>query len=465
MNRILVCALIVTSIAACGDDSEKACDVASNTGCGDGQVCEEVSGGEPACFAPVTVRGKVFDLGTGAAVAGATIVGLDANGGAVTSVAISDATGNYVLAVPTARTADGTPAGGRAITLRADAAGYLTFPAGVRPALPIDTTAPTLVDGQYVVQSALTDVGLLPLPPGPATGTIHGTVAANDTSAGALVVAERGVGPAAPRGTTAIADRDGDYRIFNLAPGTYTVSAYAKGHNYKTATVEVAAGQDVDVDLALDSGAASAVSGSVQIVNGGGGTATSVILVVESTFNDALVRGESPPGLRAPDPGRLPDVTGAFRIEGVPAGRYVVLAAFENDRLVRDASSIGGTSIVHQVVTAGQDVTLSESFKVTGALDILGPGADGPEMVTGAPMLRWVDDSSEDRYDLTVFDAYGNVVWTHTEPGASGRDPAVLYGGPALQSGMYYQFRVLSMRDPSEEISRTEDLRGVFYLP
>ena len=40
------------------------------------------------------------------------------------------------------------------------------------------------------------------------------------------------------------------------------------------------------------------------------------------------------------------------------------------------------------------------------------------------------------------------------------------YGGDALVTGMYYQFRVTSWREPPSGrlyISRTEDLRGVFY--
>jgi hypothetical protein len=37
------------------------------------------------------------------------------------------------------------------------------------------------------------------------------------------------------------------------------------------------------------------------------------------------------------------------------------------------------------------------------------------------------------------------------------------YGGPALQQGMYYQFRATSIKDGSK-ISRTEDLRGVFVF-
>ncbi len=61
----------------------------------------------------------------------------------------------------------------------------------------------------------------------------------------------------------------------------------------------------------------------------------------------------------------------------------VVLAAFENDGLVRDPdTSIGGTTIVHIEVMAGQtQVDLAESFKVTGALDVVSPGADTIEIV------------------------------------------------------------------------------------
>ena len=56
-----------------------------------------------------------------------------------------------------------------------------------------------------------------------------------------------------------------------------------------------------------------------------------------------------------------------------------MLAGFENDNLVRDESGIGGTAIVHQEVIAGQDVEIAEGFKVTGSVDIVGPGATSPK--------------------------------------------------------------------------------------
>ena len=86
---------------------------------------------------------------------------------------------------------------------------------------------------------------------------------------------------------------------------------------------------------------------------------------------------------------------------------------------------------------------IAESFKVTEALETIGPGTNAPESVTSKPELVWADDSSEDWYDVRVFDAFGNEVWNALElPGVSG-SPAVSvqYDGP-LEPGMYYQFRV-----------------------
>ncbi len=451
----LVIALSIFATACGGDDT---CDPFANTGCDDNKACELVQGGEPTCVAAVVVVGRVFDLETDAGIAGARIVALDANGAATSFVATSGSDGSYTLPIPTTRTSAGAPAESFSITLRSDASGYITFPSGIRPALPFDTSIAALTNDRYEIQSALTDIGLLKQPAGaPASGTIKGNVADNSTNASVLVVAEvNGVG------YTAIAGRDGDYTIFNVPAGAASVAAYARGYNYVNKSADVSAGATVDVDLALSDAAASTVSGSVSIVNGGLGVGTSVILVVESTFNEMIARGETPPGLRAPDPGMALTINGAFTIAGVPAGRYVALAAFENDNLVRDESGIGGTAILHQEVIAGQDVAIVNGFKVTGSVDLVGPGAAGPEMVTGVPTFTWLDDSSEDRYAITVFDSFGNIVWEGATPKSV---TTLTYGGPALAPGMYYQFRVASIKDPSTVISRSEDLKGVFFVP
>src|SRR5262249_17761887 len=143
---------------------------------------------------------------------GARVVAVDANGAPVSAVATSGADGTYELGIPTKRTDDGKPTGAK-LTLRADAAGYYTFPSGIRQALPIDTSSPAETSKEFVVSSALTDIGLIVLAGAP-TGSIAGTAAVPASRTGVLVAAESG-GAA----FTAIADTSGAYKIFNVPAG------------------------------------------------------------------------------------------------------------------------------------------------------------------------------------------------------------------------------------------------------
>jgi len=456
MRSIIVTSIAIALLApGCGDDGP--CDFFENSGCDDGKVCERVQDSEDTiCAEPVIVSGRVFDLGTDAGVRDARILGLDANSSAITFVAVSDSMGKYELGIPVVRTPEGDPTTIPQITLRADAAGFLTFPSGIRPALPVDTSAPVEKDGKLVISSSVTDIGLLPLEAGgPALGTVRGTIAKNATGASSLVVAEIG-----GKGYAAYADRKGDYLIFNIPEGEVEVAAYARNYNYERKTAAVVTGQAAKVDLALTEEGTSTVSGGVTFVDPGSGI-TSVILVIESTFNMALGRGETPPGLRAPDPGVAPNVASTFSITGVPAGKYVVLAGFENDNFVRDESATGGTDVVHQTVAPAMDAPIATAFKVTGALTLVSPGANGIETVTATPTLAWTDDPSADQYGVTVFDSYGNVAWMTT---VAGNVVSLPYGGPALQGGRYYQLRVRSLMNDAT-ISKSEDLKGVFYVP
>ncbi|MCA9631938.1 MAG: carboxypeptidase regulatory-like domain-containing protein [Myxococcales bacterium] len=437
--------------AACGADDEppkeeaKACDVVAQTGCDQGQVCEETVGGEPACFAPISVTGRVFDTADDAAIEAARVVARDANGSAVSRVATTDEEGHYSLRVPVRRQPDGTPVS-TFYTLRADAAGYLSFPKPPRVALPVDVSS---ANDQGEVASVATDIGLIALASSAGLGSVSGSVLAENPG-GTLVVAG---------GATGIADADGAYTVFNVPAGSVSVHGYAAGLELNPSSADVKAGENSEgVDLESAGDATAVVSGSIQIVNGGGASETSVILVPEETFDETALRGEAPRGLRAAE------VSGAWSISGVPRGRYVVLAAFENDGLVRDPdTSIGGTDLVRIDVSRG-DLSISEGFKVTGALAVFSPGADGPEGVSGNPIFEWEDDSSEDLYRVSLFDALGEEVWTTEgafDPGGS-KPATVSYAGPALTPGMYYQFRATSLKD-GVPISSTEDLKGVFY--
>lgn len=455
---LLLAGLASLTFACGGDDGGGPCDPVANSGCDDGLACEVVTGGAAACFAPVVVRGDVFDLADDRAIDGARVVALDVNGSPRSSVAVTSG-GAYELRIPSERTAAGAPVGA-SITLRVDAAGYLSFPAGIRQSLPIETGAAVLSNGAYVIESSLTQVGLVRLA-GSGTASLSGRVQVAPSQNGVLVVAETSA--AAGSGFSAIADTNGDYQIFNLAAGTYSVRAYSLGSNYTPGSITLAAGQAGTVDLSLDAIAASTVSGTVNLVSGA--TPTSVILVVASTFNPLLARGEAPPGVRAPAPGNAPNVDGPWTIAGVPAGRYVVLAGFENDDTVRDQSGGGNTDLVFVDVVGGRDLPIGDTFKVTPAIELVGPGATAAEMVTAAPTLSWIRVSSAKDYQVQVFDALGNVVMDHhTNDGAI---VSVPYTGP-LQSGMYYQLRVTAFDDATPvpfPITNTEDLRGVFFVP
>ncbi|MDO8632575.1 MAG: hypothetical protein Q7R41_19000, partial [Phycisphaerales bacterium] len=313
-----------------------------------------------------------------------------------------------------------------------------------------------------VIENALTTVGLIALP-GDTTllGSISGIIDAAISSS-ILVVAEGDAGA-----YVGFSDESGAYTIFNVPGGSYRVNGYAAGVQLDTATLSVDTGEAVGgVNLAETNAPLSTVSGNVQIVNAPGGSLTSVILAVESTFDETATRGQVPPGLR------VGSVTGAFSIEGVPDGRYVVLAAFENDNLVRDPDeNISGTQIVHIEAPdpiAGNTISISDGFKITEALAVVEPGADGPQQVDSTtPTFVWADDSSEDGYTVRVFDAFGTQVW-ESEIGSvsGGASVSLSYAGPALESGMFYQFRVTSFRERSgsrSAISTTEDLKGVFF--
>jgi hypothetical protein len=478
--------------AACADDEDTPAEVGEGEACnplapegeGDGPACKEGLACEPVtgsngdgqfvCGAPLEIRGMVFDAVSQAPIEGALVSALDETGAPVSDVATTDVDGNYVLSVSARRDMDGQLADALKWTLFCTAQDYQPFPAGVRPALPVDASS-AMPEGEggdtdggailQVIENASTDVALIPLPAGEQGGGIVSGVVGGEDSAGTLVVAE-GSSPA----PYTIADQSGAYTIFNVPAGGATIVGYRQGLSVESVAVDGSDQEGVDLQLVAEGvDALPPVSGSVNIVNAPGGAATSVVLVPVSVYNEPLERGPVPFGLRAPTPPDAPSITSGFDIPGVPPGRYKVLAAFENDILVRDPDdSIAGTAI-QEIDVAGADVAVDESFKVTESLAVVGPGAEIPEIVTMNPTFEFADDSSEDRYEVVVFDALGNLVWENLDvAGVSGSETVTVpYEGPALTPGMYYQFRATSFRDTpqgSSAIARTEDLRGVFVF-
>lgn len=459
-------------VLACGDGEtddkkrdEDGCKPDVATSCADGLVCEQLGETRFECLPPIVVSGRVFSALDGTAVANATVVGIDVNGAGRTRVARSAADGKYELPVSIRRKEDGTPVE-EAITLRVSAADFQTFPQAPRAALPIMLSAATRVDAmepvRYRVQNAATDVSLIALPADQRGGvTITGKVSAPRAD-GVLVLAVAGDRAQ----SSAVSDLDGSFVLFNVKPGAMRVEGYRAGVALTPTDVTVPAAGLTDVVLMASSAALSTVSGNLSIVNATGGLTTSVILVVSSTFDAAVVRGEAPAGLR------VANVSGAFQIPNVPPGNYRVLAAFENDQLVRDPDlGISGTDVVAvQVGSTGAPVTLSQGFKVTGALAVVSPGAQAVEAVpAGALTLTWADDSSEDGYELRVYDAFGVLVHENKMvPRVSGgANVTYQLNAASFTPGMLYQFRVFSYRERQGGrtfISASEDLKGVFQI-
>jgi hypothetical protein len=418
----------------------------------------------------VQLQGHVSDLSTAAAIGGATVSALDDNGAPAASVAISATDGSYTLRIPSVRADSSGKPVGRKVALRAAAKNYFNFPSGVRISLPIDTSAATQANASspYLISGGQADIGLISLPSATqGRPSVSGTVEVSPGQVGVLVVAETTDVP-----ISAIADTNGAFTLFNVAPGAVHVQAYSRGANYTAVDLNVQAGINTTGVQIRKSGVPTAtLNGSVQLVGGGNPGPTSVVLLVESTFNAILVRGEEPPGLRAPDPGIAPNVTGAWSIAGVPDGSYVVLAAFENDGDVRDPDpNIAGTQIQHIAVSGGAVVNGTQpSFKVTGAVSMVSPGAgDAMDLTSSQPTFVWQAYPSAKAYDLTLFDTTGTIMWSRLGLPAGTGQNSVTYNGPPLSSGKVYQWRAMARGNvgypPGNPISTTEELRGIFKI-
>jgi len=455
-------------LTGCGP---KECKVDDPSSCDSGLACEAVAGQDkPACFAPVEIKGKVFDLSSSskAPIGGAQVTALDENGAPVSAVVTTPSDGTFTIQVPTPRAdSQGTPATHK-VTLRAAAQDFTPFPSGIRTALPLDTHDANRPSNMlpYVLSGSVTDVGLAPLAAADkGRPKITGVVDVDATQKGVLVVAEQSGGAGSGAFASTVADSSGNFTLFNVVPVSYSVRGYSKGVNYTPVDVTVVAGTDnTGVHLVKATTSTATLASKVQIVAGSG--VTSIVLAVKATFNTTLARGEVVPGLRAPDPGTAPSISGNFSIAGIPDGDYAVLAGFENDGEVRDPDTgISGTTIQFISVRDGAVLVTPSGFKVTDAVVIVSPGAaDAPDDVTTlTPTFQWNAYSSAAFYDVELINSLGEIIWTKT--GVTATQAA--YDGPALANGELYQWRATAYRTSGGNAiptSLTEDLKGVFRV-
>lgn len=456
-KRLGVCGALAALLFACGP---KECKLDDPSSCPAEQTCEQVQNQTtPRCFAPVTLEGRVYDLSNNAGIEGAQVMATDENGAPAGTATTSAAEGKYTLRIPSIRTNDQGTFVARKVLLRSQAKNYLAFPSAGRVSLPVDTSgaARSGDTDPYVVKTPQTDIGLSPVPVGERNfASVSGTVELSADQKSVLLVLESG-------GRSTMAAADGKFTFFNVPSGGYKLWAFSRGFNYTVLDVPVGSTDVTGLTVKKSGAGTASLSGSVQLVAGANNDGTSVVLVVESTFIESLGRGEVPPGLRAPDPGIPPNISGAWSITGIPDGKYVVLAAFENDGNVRDPDpNIAGTQIQRiQVQNGALSPAVSPAFKVTGAVELVSPGKDGGEKTSATPTFTWTVYSNADAYVLTVYDSLGQLLWTLPIP--SKDTVSATYAGPALTAGQFYQWRVTAIRRLAPT-SQTEELRGLFQV-
>ena len=440
MTRSLLCSFVALAVfVGCGSDEKKECTVGDS--CAGGAYCEsyvDSSGMHNACFAPTLLAGKVTDATTGAPIAGARVVAIDGDShGAVGPVSTTDVMGNYSVRVTAPRMSGAE----KQFTLRVGAAGYQEFPGGIRIALPItvsftDPKTAATVDGPQNVE-------LMPLAGAPA-GSIAGKVGGTQV-AGVLVVASNSSGA-----LSTVSDASGDFVIFNIPDGMYSVQGYFVGVNFTQVDgVTVAGARKDGVNLTSSGAATAALTGTLSYVAGADTSiATSVVLRLQATH-------EVPPGLQV----AAMNAT-TYQLPGVPDGTYEVLASFPTDQLVKDPDpGQAGTST--PVVTFAGNTVDAGTFKITDPVNITAPDAN--VKLAGTPMFTWLAYPQTDHYKIDVFDSTGTPIWSQDNVP---RSTSLAYGGPALQTGGYYQWRITSFAvsagTGTRPISQSEDLRGVW---
>ena len=161
INRLVLCGAVAL-LAGCGPTECKLDDAST---CPREQVCEQVTGKKPLCFAPVRLDGRVYNLADAKGIAGALVVATDENGAPAGPAVTSAADGAYSLRVPSTRNDEKGAFVSRKVQLRSQAKNFISFPSGGRISLPIDTSAATRTadTNPFILKSPQTDIGLSPV--------------------------------------------------------------------------------------------------------------------------------------------------------------------------------------------------------------------------------------------------------------------------------------------------------------
>ncbi|WP_017730856.1 MSCRAMM family protein [Nafulsella turpanensis] len=225
-------------------------------------------------------------------------------------------------------------------------------------------------------------------------GYIHGKVVEAEKGVPGVLV----VGVKDGKGYSAVSDAAGEFFLYNLPAGSYTLKGWRAGYESEQASVNVTTGQGAEQIVNLSKGAAGSVSGTLSFL-------ASTAVEVDVALTHPLTE-EAVPGLQT-------KTSANYTIENVPAGTFLARATYQNDQRVVDPDWIVkfGEPLVE--VSNG---AVSRDFSLTNSVSLIDPTNPStstiPLTVSGTnPTFSWTPYSSASDYVIEVSDANGNVIW------------------------------------------------------
>lgn len=276
---------------------------------------------------------------------------------------------------------------------------------------------------------------------------------------------------------SAISDDSGNYTLFNLEPGTYTVTSYQAGYSSDSIDVIVESDAILETqDLEVIESANVTLSGSVTFLAAENG-------IVDITLRHPDTR-DVIPGLSVEN-----SASNEYTMVGVPAGNYLAWASLRNDGYVMDQDWViknGGEEAALSIQVGTTDLT--KDFSITDTVAITSPTNDADQVIpveveTLTPTFTWQAYPATAYWALEVFDNEGNTIWggfdgvSTVAHGVIGKDTLTAEfnfdgsASEALQDGQIYRWRVMALKDGTGADAGTyivesasEDQLGVFKV-
>jgi hypothetical protein len=350
-------------------------------------------------------------------------------------------------------------------SIRAAAQDYMPVPPNNQDAVPFE-----IIAGETTTQL----IDLTEHPDSGTTGQISGSVWTSmpdpNGLSGVLVVAKD-----ANQNLTAstITGPDGDYMLYNVHPGSYTLEVYLAGYRelFDPVKIDVVIAGEIYVaeEIVMEEHANADIYGHVSFLAVENGV-VDITLIHPDTLDTI-------PGLSTYN-----DLNNTYRLEGVPPGTFIAWASFRNDGYVMDPDRISKFGLPRVTFTA-DSTDQEQNFEVTDAVSIIAPTNDEDlvvpvEVNTSTPTFEWEKYPSAKEYIIEAFNSNGETIWggfdanglvSHPQIGQAESSVVFNFAGSAiaeLQNGETYRWKIYADDDEALDvqnlISSSEHHMGLF---